>query len=143
MAAKSAASIATKWAQRLGQSAEAIREGVNAVTTSPGETAAQNAQRYLDGVTEAYNSGRYQKGLRSFTLEDWKTAMIQKGVSRISSGAQAAVPKVVKFQEYWLPQMEELKRRISGMAKGGVAEAQARAAAAIAFNAGLKGKAPR
>jgi len=141
--AKTASSVAQRWAQRVGGAAEAYREGVNSVTVSPGQSAIEGKQRYLEGVTRAFNDGTYEKGLRSFSLEEWKQAAIAKGALRLASGAQAALPKVQRFQEFWLPQMEEMKRRIGGMSKGSLQDSQMRAAAAIAFNAALKGKAPR
>ena len=134
---------AQKWARQVAGAAEAYRDGVNGVTTSPGESAVQGKQRYLDGVNRAFNDGSYERGLRSFSLEEWKQNTITKGATRLASGAQAALPKVQRFQEFWLPQMEELKRRIAGMGKGSLQDSQMRAAAAIAFNAALKGKAPR
>ena len=138
--AKTAAQVAAKWSARLSQAGEQIRQGVQDVTVAPSQSAIDAKDRYLSGVTAAFNDGRYVRGLQKISLEDWKTAMLGKGIQRVAQGAQAAIPKVQAFQEKWLPIMAEGSRRVNAMPKGDVGASQARAAFMIAYAAGFKGK---
>lgn len=132
--------VAEKWARNLAGSAEQIRTAVGQVSVSPGEAAISQKQSYLDGVNRAFSDGTYERGLRSFTLQDWQRSMVEKGVPRIAGGATAAKPKVDSFMGQWLPLQDELSRRVAAMPKGSLQDAQARAAFAIQYNAGFRGK---
>lgn len=93
-ARKTAQQVAAKWSQNLTNSTTAIQNGVNAVTTSPTQLAAQNVNGYLQGVQAAVASGKWQRNLQAVSLQDWKTSMQQKGIPHIQTGATAAQPKV-------------------------------------------------
>ena len=95
--------VAKKWAQNLGSAGTAITAGVNAVQTSPMSKAAANVNGYLSGVQNAVNSGKWVRGLNRRTLQDWQSAMLTKGVPRIGTGAQAAIPKMQAFMTQFLP----------------------------------------
>jgi predicted transcriptional regulator len=132
--------VSQRWQRNLAGSVEKIREGIQAVTVSPTESALQAKDRYISGVQAAVADGRYEAGLRSVSLQQWQEAALTKGVSRIATGAQAAQTKVQRFMDAWLPAQAELSRKISQMPKGTIADSQARAAAAIATNAAYRGK---
>jgi hypothetical protein len=93
-ATKTAAQVAQKWSAGMQSSTTTITNGVNAVTVSPTQLAAQNVQGYLSGVQQAVNSGKWQRNLQAVSLQDWKTSMIQKGIPHIQTGAATAMPKV-------------------------------------------------
>ena len=86
-----AATLATKWATNLGAAQSKIQAGVEAVTVSPGVAAARNQQGYIAGVQA--NVGKWARNVQSVTLQDWQTAVINKGLIRVGPGAQAAEPK--------------------------------------------------
>ena len=137
---QNAAAVSARWQRNLSGATEKIREGIQSVTVSPTETALARKDNYLQGVQNAVANGTYEAGLRSVSLEDWKQAALTKGVARISAGAAAAQGKVQRFMDVWLPTQADLSRRIEQMPKGTIADSQARAAAAIQYNAALKGK---
>jgi hypothetical protein len=93
-ARKTAAQVAQKWSQNLTASTQSITNGVNAVTVAPTQLAAANVQGYIQGVQAAVASGKWQRNLNKVSLQDWKTAMTQKGISHIQTGATQAQPKV-------------------------------------------------
>ena len=93
-ATKTAAQVAQRWSQGMQNSTTTITNGVNAVTIAPTQLAAANVQGYLQGVQQAVNSGKWQRNLQSVSLQDWKTAMTQKGIPHIQTGAATAMPKV-------------------------------------------------
>lgn len=124
----------------MATSGEAYKRGVERVTESPTALAAtpDAMQRYVAGCNESVTSGRRAAALNRVSLSDWKTASVVKGAPRIGPGANASKDKYNKFMAEWLPHMEEGKRKLSSMPKGGVENGIARAAAMIRHAAEYK-----
>lgn len=91
-----AAEAAERWASRMQQAGENYRKGVSAVRVAPTERAAAAVDRYRQGINDAIESGRYERGLRSVTLQDWQKAALEVGAGRLGTGAAAAKGKVAK-----------------------------------------------
>jgi predicted component of type VI protein secretion system len=127
-----------KWKRNMLASVPTIKAGVMAVTVSPTEKAAQQADLYARKVQEAVDSGKYQANLRAVTLSDWQQATADKGTARINAGVSAAVPKVTQLMQQLLPFTERVKQTIAAMPKGSPADADARALAAIQMMRGFK-----
>lgn len=136
---KSPDQVARKWASRLGQASEAIKQGVQATTVNPAERAAAAQDRYVSGVQRAVATGKYQRGLRRVSLQSWQDAMINKGLPRVASGATAALPKVTAFLEKWLPYEEQLKQKLQSMPRGDLQQNIARMVTAVEHNAAFRG----
>lgn len=83
---------AEKWGRRLKGSTEDIRRGANRVTEAPGAAAARQQDLMLTKLTEAITSGLWAQQVQAVTLEDWKKALLEKGVGRIAAGVDAAAP---------------------------------------------------
>lgn len=115
MAIPSPNEAAAKWSRNLKAAKPSIIAGVNAVTSSPMEKAAQKADQYVAGVQAAAESGKWQAGLRSRSLGDWKTSMTGKGMQRLESGVQAAEPKVLAFQSEFLPFVAQVQQAVNAM----------------------------
>lgn len=92
---------AAQWASRLAQSGDKIRQGVQSVTTSPGQAAARQKGAYVQNVQAA--ADKWASRVASVTTADWQQATIEKGLPRIASGAQAAQPKFAAFMGQLLP----------------------------------------
>lgn len=107
--------VAAKWSQNLGSAGQAYSDGVKAVSVSPGQSALANAQAYLNGVMQSFNNGTYQKGLQSFSLQDWQNAAINKGAQRLSSGASTAKSKMQSFFSAYIPQLQSIQSQVDGM----------------------------
>jgi len=97
---------AANWSRGMSNSTEKIRAGINAVTESPTAKAAQATDRYLQGVQQSVASGKLAASLNRVTLQDWKTAAIEKGVNRIAAGAAAAQSKFASFMNEFLPYLQ-------------------------------------
>lgn len=123
---KNPQAVADKWAAKLGAAGQQIKDGVEAVTTSPMVKAAAQVDRYVMGVQEAATSGKWQRGLQRVTLQDWKTAMTTKGLARITQGAVAAKPKMAAFMQKLLPYQENVVKQLESMPRGGLQENIAR-----------------
>jgi hypothetical protein len=90
------------------------------------EKAAQNVDRYRQGCVDAADSGAFQKGCRSVSTEDWKTAYIEKGLPALDKGVKLAEKKQVRFYDEYLPMIEAESEKIRRMPKGGRSNAMAR-----------------
>lgn len=124
--AMSAADVAAKWSRNLLANKSSITAGINAVTESPTEKAAKAQQAYADGCAEAASSGRFAAGCRAVSLEDWRSAAINKGLRNLDTGVKAAEPKMTKFMEQYLPFVQQTSAQIQRMPKGSRSDAMAR-----------------
>lgn len=92
--------LAQKWQTRLSGAGEQIRAGVMAVQEAPGVKAAAQKAKYVQRVQE--RADKWAERVAAVSLTAWKDAMINKGLSRISGGAQAAIPKFTAFMAEWM-----------------------------------------
>lgn len=118
MVQKNPKQVADRWAARMNQSTDKMREGINAVQVSPTELAAARQDAYVAGVVEAANSGKWRNGLLRVTLADWKAATLAK-VARVGPGATQAVPKMEAFMADFLPFLD---RVVAGLPARGTFE---------------------
>lgn len=104
-----------KHARRLKESIPDIERGIERVTESPTAKAAAQEAKMKFKINEALNSGKWSRGLKRVSLEDWKKAAITKGVPRISIGIDAAAEKTTKFAGELLAFEDTLKATIDKM----------------------------
>lgn len=135
---KDPAEVARNWAQNLGRSTDKIRQGVARVQEAPTLAAARRQDAYVEGVQRAAQEGKWRRGLQKVTLADWQQSMLEKGLTRIAGGAQAAQGKMQEFMAEFLPYEEQLKQKIAAMPKGTLEDSKARAIAAIEHNAAFR-----
>ena len=104
-----------KHARRLTASVEDVRRGIDRVTESPMEKAAAKKDKMLANLTASVNDGRWERGLKRVSLEDWKTKTRDVGVGRIAAGIQAASAKVTAFAEELLPHIDAGQAKLKAM----------------------------
>lgn len=92
---------AALWAQRMGASGQRIQDGVNAVTVAPGQSAARQADVWVQNTTAAKT--KFAKNVAAVSLDTWRADMLNKGIPRIATGATAAQPKMESFLGKFLP----------------------------------------
>lgn len=107
--------VTDKWGKNLKASTPYIIAGVNAVTESPTEKAALAVDKYGQGVMAAIASGRYQKGLRDVSLNDWRTRTVAKVQTNLASGVDAAQAKHLKFATWSVTTLNQILPTINGM----------------------------
>ena len=101
MRAVDAQSAAQKWAENLANSTQRVQAGVEAVTVSPGVAAARQMNLWVQNTQAA--AQKFAKNSAAVSTASWQSAMINKGLPRIASGAQAAQPKMEAFMGQFLP----------------------------------------
>jgi len=94
-------------------SIEDIRIGVNNVTESPMNKAAGQADKWLNNLQKS--KAKWQDRMKAVTLDQWKTAMLDKGINRIADGLDASSGKVIAFAEKLLPFQDNLKATVDKM----------------------------
>lgn len=127
--------VAQKWAQNLGASTASIRAGVAAVTTSPTQLAANAVALWQQRVNDPAVAARFTRSLNRVSLADWQNAMNQKGIPRIATGAQAAIPKFTTFLQAFLPFETNIATQVHNMPKATLDDRINRAVAQIRGNA--------
>ena len=115
MAKLTAQQAADKQAKNLKASTQYIQSGVQAVTKAPGQSAAAKSDKMRQNILAAIDSGTWAKNVAAVPLSDWQSAMINKGIPRISAGIDAANGKVAAFFTKLLPYQDNLKSQISSM----------------------------
>lgn len=138
MAAATPAQAAQNWATNLGAATARIKAGVQAVTTSPTAAAAARIDAYQAGVIAAVQSGKTQRALQAVSLADWQNSMINKGVSRIASGATQAQGKFQNFMSQFLPYVQSGVQQLQAMPRGDLQANIARAVFMMNYNAQFK-----
>jgi len=111
----SSAQITDKWMNNTKGGVNNYKIGIDNVTESPTEKAAQKADKYLAGVQESVLKGKFQAGLRAVTLQDWKTKAKDKGAGRIGAGVDGAKDKHLKFSNYLVTTLNGVLPEINNM----------------------------
>jgi hypothetical protein len=92
MAMPTPAEAAQKWATALPAAQQAYVNGVNAVTVAPGTLAARAAPMWAANTAAAQS--KFARNSAAVSLQAWQQQTTTKGAQRLSSGAQAAQPKM-------------------------------------------------
>ena len=106
---------AEKWSRNLGASTEDIRRGVERVSVAPGQLAADAQDRLVAAFTEAVRTGKWATRVAGVSLQEWKQALLTKGLPRIAGGAQAATPKMQRFMADFLPFVDSVQAEVKSM----------------------------
>ena len=137
MPVRSDAQAATaKWVANLSNATAAMTAGAQRVQTSPGQSAAAAADKWLARVTQAKD--KFKSRVGSVTLQQWQQAYTTYGVTRVASGAQAKQGKMQAFQTDWLNYLQANMGQIDKMPTTTLEDGVAKAVAQIRLNAKFK-----
>lgn len=115
MAKLTASEYREKHARRLKGATTDIQRGVERVVDSPMEKAASKQDKMREGIVKAIDSGKWARGLKRVSLEEWKSKMVNVGVGRIAAGIDAAADKVEAFAAELLPHIDSGRDKIKRM----------------------------
>lgn len=127
-----------RWVNGMSNATTAMQRGVDSVTVSPGQKAAQAADKWLMKVTAARD--KFARRAGSVTLQDWQSAMKTYGINRVAQGAQSKKGKMLSFQADFLPYLSQGVAKIDAMPKNTLEDGIARAVAMIQHNAAYQRK---
>ena len=97
---------AEKWNRRIKAGLTDMRKGVEKVTEAPGAKAAKAADKMKAKINEAIDNGTWGKNVAAISVDEWKSKMINKGIPRVSGGADASKDKVASFAGKLLPAVD-------------------------------------
>ena len=104
-----------KWNRRLKGARTDMERGVKKVSENPMEKAKEKKDKFVNRLNEAIAEGKWEAGLDRITLEEWRKAYLEKGLSRVAQGADHAVDKVKRFAGELLAYEESLQEKIKAM----------------------------
>lgn len=110
-----AQTVATRWQQSASAGATRYAEGVQNTDKDPTALAVQAGPRYFSGVQEAFNSGKWARGLQRVGKAGWQRAVADKGVTNYSTGVNAARDKVASAFAPLLAFESNLQGQINAM----------------------------
>jgi hypothetical protein len=108
---------ANKWKTNTAGAGQAYVAGVQAVTVSPTELAAQAVDRQVAGVMRAAQSGKTAARLRRVSRESWIQTTTTKGPGRLSDGARIGMPKVQAWAQVAAPVLQQVKEQVRATPK--------------------------
>lgn len=125
--------IAAKWQQKAAAAGNEIRRGVQAVeeNKNPMERAARNQEKWATNVAKAARENRFADGCRKVSLDEWKRAMIAKGIPNYQNGLQMGQAKMERFLNSFIPHIQAGLQKIEGMQRGTLEQNLARSAEMI------------
>ena len=122
-----AAEIADKWRRRAEAAASDYEKGTARVSVSPTEKAAAKKDKYKANLIKAIDEGKWEKGLKAVSLEEWKKSVADKGVPNYATGIRASESKMEGFMSELIPFQTSLQSEIDRMPDITLADSIARA----------------
>ena len=104
---------AEKLARNLKNALDDIRKGVDRVSEAPGKLAAAKKDKMRANLMAALDSGKWERNVAAYPLDEWKEDMKTKGINNIPTGIDRAKPKIVKFAQ----QQDEHQAKIDAKLK--------------------------
>ena len=132
----------SKWVTRLSGATQEITQGVNRVSKSPGQSAADKFNKWVAAMTSPATQQKWKNNVAAVSLSDWQTAMTQIGIPRIASGAQAKQGKYQAFATQFFPFLEAGVSQIERMDDTTFEARLQRATAMMTYTHGFKRNAP-
>jgi len=127
--------VANRWAQGLANATTKMTQDAQALTISPTSQAAAAVQTWIARLNDPKVQAKWQAKLNAVTLQQWQQAYVQKGIPRVSQGAQQAIQtKMVPFFTKWLPYEAAGKAQVKQMPKATLQDRIARAVFMINYN---------
>jgi len=112
MAKLTAKQVTEKHARRLKGAVEDMRIGVDGVSVNPMDKAIKKIPKMRANLIKAIDEGKVERGMKRVSLDDWKNAMIDRGIPRVAAGVDAAAGKIEDFYDELLPHIDKVKTEV-------------------------------
>lgn len=116
--------VAETWKNRLSAATTEIQNGVNRVSTAPGQLAAAKADLWLSKLQAS--APKWRRNVAAVPLDTWKQKMLTVGVPRIAQGAAANEHKMQDFMTEFLPFVNGVAQKVKQMPKNTLEDSIAR-----------------
>ncbi len=107
--------ISEKWGRRTKGAVSDIQAAIGRVSESPMEKAASKQDKMLTNLQASVTSGKWARGLKAVSLEEWKTKTAKKVGERLPGGIDAAMDKRRQFDTYLVGQLNTILPTIQKM----------------------------
>lgn len=109
---------AANYQKGMATAGAAYQRGIDSVTESPMQKAAQNIDKMQAGLMEAFASGKTKRALESSSMSDWKAKAKAKGGPAMAAAGQLARPKLERYAAIAAANNAEAAAKIASMPKG-------------------------
>ena len=109
---------AEKWGRRMKGSTEDMRNGINNVTTAPGEMAAKQVGLMKANLLRSIDDGTWERNVRKVGLAEWQEKMTNKGLPRVAAGVDGAAEKQVAMASKLLPAIDATVAEVNKTPRG-------------------------
>ena len=107
--------ISEKWGRRTKGAVSDIQAAIGRVSESPMEKAASKQDKMLTNLQASVTSGKWARGLKAVSLEEWKSKTAKKVGERLPGGIDAAMDKRRQFDTYLVGQLNTVLPTIQKM----------------------------
>lgn len=125
-----------KWVSRIGAASQDVANGVDRVTTAPGQAAAAKVDKWRQNTMAAED--KWRRNVGAVSLEDWRTLMKSVGIPRIAQGAQAKQAKYGNFAAQFFSHLEQGLQQLASMPDTTFEDRVAKAVAMMRHNRNFK-----
>jgi hypothetical protein len=109
-----AQTVAARWSQNTQAATQRYSDGVQATQKDQAGLAIAAGPKYLQNVTQAFNSGKWANGLRRVGTQGWKAATIAKAAN-FATGVGASEAKVASAFTPLLAYEQTLQNQVQSM----------------------------
>ena len=115
MAKLSPSEFAEKWARRTKAATQDMAKGIERVTESPGQKAAEKKDKWIKRLMEKETQDKWAQNVAAISLEEWKRRAKELGVQRVSAGVDKATNEMQEFAQQLLAYQESALQQIKNM----------------------------
>lgn len=121
--------ISQKWLTNFQNATTSMTDGVNSVTTAPGQLAAAQSALWLQRLQQSQQ--KWSTRVAAVSLQQWQQAMISLGIPRAQQGAAQKQAKYTSFITEYMSFLQTAVGQVKAMPKGTLAQSIARSSAMI------------
>jgi len=99
--------IAEKWNRNAGAAGQSYVDGVNAVNENPMDKAIAAIPTMVSNFNQAASDGTIERGMRRWSLSEWKAVTASKGQTRYPQGIRDGQARFQTFITQFMPFVDD------------------------------------